>query len=236
MELITGGCSFSDISEVKTWPCWLSEIYNAELTSTGQSSSGNGLIARKVYHAVHEKLKTTDSENILVGVMWSGPSRMEFYHSTYNPVPNVDGWTQNPIIWPEGDLGGWTLINAWWKIKLAKIYYSYFYDEIGSQIQTLENILRLQNYLKSKNIKYFMTIYHDEVFKVKEHPQLNWLYEQVDWNYFLPGESCYRWCKEKSNLPLPPEPTGGFAHPSEEQHELYTKLVIKKFLKTKYKI
>jgi len=236
MELITGGCSFSDIRLTKTWPKWLAEAYGANLTSTGLSSTGNGFISRRVYHAVHEKLKTTDPKDILVGIMWSGPSRMEFYDNFYNPLPNKDGWIENPVVWPEGDKGGWTIMNAWWKIKLARLYYHYFYNEISSQIHTLEHILRLQNYLKSKNIKYFMSVYHDEVFRVKDHPQLDWLYEQIDWSHFLPGTSCYHWCKEKSGLPLPIEPHGGFAHPSADQHAVYTKLVIKKFLRKKYKI
>ena len=40
-------------------------------------SQGNGMIARKAIWAVHEQLKTTPPEQLLVGIMWSGPSRSE---------------------------------------------------------------------------------------------------------------------------------------------------------------
>lgn len=236
MELITGGCSFSDLTTTKTWPHWLAQSLNANLTSTGLSSTGNKFISRRVHHAVNEKLKTTDPKDIIVGVMWSGPSRAEFYHKNYIKLHDSEGWVQNPVVWPEGDSGGWTIMNAWWKIKLAKFYYTYFYDEIGSQVLTLESIISLQNYLKLNNIKYFMSIYHDEVFTIRNHPQLDWLYEQIDWDHFLSGKSCYHWCKFKSGLPYPIELHKGISHPSEEQHKAYTQKVIRNFLNKKYKI
>jgi hypothetical protein len=102
-----------------------------------------------------------------------------------------------------------------------------------AQIQTLENIIRVQNYLKLHNIKYFMSTYTSEVFAVKDNPNLDHLYEQIDFSKFLPVDGCFEWCKEQSGLPMPYVNDN---HPSTEQHKLFTEQVIIPFLTNTYNI
>lgn len=235
MILLTGGCSFTETitGTSETWPIHVHRHTGMPLVSTGMGSEGNGMIARRVIHAVHEQLKTTPAEDILVGVMWSGPSRHEQYNSTkVNFGKNINGWVENPTSFVQDDQGGWIIYNSYWDIKPATIYYRYTYDEIFSQIQTLEHIIRVQNYLKLHNIKYFMSTYTDEVLRVKDNPNLTHLYEQVDFEQFLPVTSEFEWCK--NNTPGPFAPDG--KHPTTAQHKQFSEQVILPFIIKKFNI
>jgi len=103
--LVTAGCSFSEcvnydvnhLEENKTWPIFLRENLQAEHHSAAMGSQGNGLISRRTQYRVHELLKTHAPEDILVGVMWSGRDRFEFFFE--QPIEfttNIDGWIENP--------------------------------------------------------------------------------------------------------------------------------------------
>lgn len=233
--LITSGCSFTETQIETTWPIHLSNILKYKQNiHLGEGCQGNGMISRKLIHAVHTALKTNKADNLLVGVMWSGPSRHEQYMS--KPVKfskNADGWNRNPINIVDNDKGGWVIYNAHWTILQATNYYRNMYDPIFSQIQTLEHVIRVQNYLKLHNIKYFMSTYTNEVFALKDNPNLDHLYEQIDFDHFLPVEGCYEWARDVSNLPFY-RPID--RHPTKKQHLMFTKEVILPFLKDKYNI
>lgn len=237
--LITGGCSFTfynegDTHSAMTWPKHLQQIYQLPLKNSGLGSQGNGMISRKLMYDVHTALKTTPSENLIVGVMWSGPSRHEQYISEkINFNKNIDGWVENPTNFVSNDPGGWLIYNSHWKIPQAKNYYRYVQDNTYSQVQTLEHIIRVQNYLKLNNIKYFMSTYTSEVLKFKDNPNLDHLYEQIDLSCFLPVTGCYEWVKNKSGLKMPKK---GDNHPSSKQHQRFALQVIVPFLKKKYNI
>ena len=80
--LITSGCSFSEThsSHYKSWPENLVESLDSyNLISKGLASQGNGLISRGIIYEVSKKLKDgVLAKDILVGVQWSGPDRMDF--------------------------------------------------------------------------------------------------------------------------------------------------------------
>lgn len=236
MTLITSGCSFSEtITTAQTWPTVL-EKYLApkNVNHLGLGSQGNGMISRKAIHAIHNALKTTSSKNLLVGIMWSSPSRHEQYVSGKVKFGrNIDNWMINPTSVVDNDQGGWVIYNSSWDIPQAKNYYRNMYDPIFSQIQTLEHVIRVQNYLKLHNIKYFMSTYTNEVFAIKNNPNLDYLYEQINFDYFLPVEGCYEWARDVSRLPFN---NPGDLHPTKHQHRLFTQQVILPFLKDKYNI
>jgi len=74
-HIITSGCSFSDISNHYTWPLHLSNSYGISCNHIALGSQGNGLIARKAVYAVQQALQQGyKPEEILVGIMWSGPN------------------------------------------------------------------------------------------------------------------------------------------------------------------
>ena len=139
---------------------------------------------------------------------------------------------ENPTKVVPDEAGGWVIYNSNWKIPQAQNYYRYVYDPIYAQILTLEHIIRTQNYLKLHNINYFMSTYTKEVFEVREHLALDHLYEQIDFDKFLPVEGEYEWALNESKLPW----TSPDFHPSNQQHQLFAKQVILPFIKDKYNI
>lgn len=235
LTFITGGCSFSETKThwTKTWPRYIEKSFDANVISTGMGSEGNGMISRRVIHAVHTQLKTIPAEEIIVGVMWSGPSRHEQYTTdkTSFPNKNIDSWMENPTAVVSRDPGGWIIYNSHWRINQAKNYYKHMYNNVYSQIQTLEHIIRTQNYLKLLNIKYFMSTYMDEVFALTDNSNLDHLYEQIDYEYFLTNQGMLEWSKATGL-----QPKEGDHHPTNEMHQLYTKEIIIPFLKNKYNI
>ena len=75
-----------------------------------------------------------------------------------------------------------------------------------------------------------MTTYSSEVFpdNVKTHPELSYLYNQIDMNKFLPINGEYDWCLENmpNDFPVPND-----NHPGLLQHTAFTEQVIIPFLK-----
>ena len=199
-HLITSGCSFSDVKNNYTWPLHLSASYgNINCDHRGLSSQGNGLIARKAIHAVHTALKQGyKSDEILVGIMWSGPDRHDMYFSNLNyQLENTDQWLENPTRVVDSDPGGWLIMNHHWIEKRNKIYYSQLHDFYHHRILTLENILWVQNYLENLGIKYFMTRFMKDNYldrpDYKQNPNIEWLEEQVNYSAWLPIHSMHDW-------------------------------------------
>ena len=230
--LITGGCSFSECLSVKTqtWPKHLATAM-PEYThvSTGLGSQGNGLISRKLIHAVQNNINAND---LLVGVIWSGPDRHDFYINSKKALESTEQWQINPTsVVPESP-GSWIILNPWWDLNDSKIYYETFHDSIGQLVYTYEHILRTQWFLEKHNIKYFMSTHTSEVFPQRRlnHPELLYLYNMIDHSKFLPVEGIYEWCRDFSGLEFP---TKGDLHPSSEHHGLFTQEVIIPFLKEK---
>jgi hypothetical protein len=240
--LVTSGCSFSECVSInlKTWARHLSDYFpNYRHFSKAMGSQGNGLISRSIIYQVSELLKTTPSDDILVGVMWSGPTRYDFFQRNANISKNNDGYLENPTGFIPG-IKDWVILNQHWVNNYAKHYYGALYDFMGCYIYTYEHILRTQWFLEKHNVKYFMTTYTGEIFDWLEHippegeESVKHLYDQIDFEYFLPaviGE--YEWCRDHSGLPFPRHNDN---HPGSNQHLEFTKQVILPFLKEKFNI
>ena len=234
MILITSGCSFSEcISDhIDTWPLHLQKFLDCEHHSCALGSQGNGLIMRKALYKCNELLKNNDPQDLLVGIMWSGPARSDFYSDAKLKFENSEGWQKNPTSFIPYDKGGWVIMNHHWNLKLSKIWYENYYNSTYAQWQTLEYILHTQWYLEKHNIKYFMMCYTNEVFPIKfeNHSQLKWMYEQVNFSKFISKEGCMEWCKKYGTYPVfLQDNTLGF-HPTTEQHSEYTQKVIIPYL------
>ena len=229
-KLITSGCSFSECisTHIDTWPRHLARLMpQYEHISKAMSSQGNGLISRGIIYEVSEQLKTNSAEDIIVGIVWSGPSRHDFYlENTDHPKAfrkNQDGWIENPTSVVPG-IRKWVILNHHWTISHAKEWYKYFHSHTGQYIATLENILRTQWFLEKHNIKYFMSTFTAEVLPKNLIDDLSTkhLYEQIEFTKFLPIVGVAEWCEKNTGLPLS---TDGF-HPSTEQHKLFTDKII----------
>ena len=230
--LITSGCSFSECISpwIKTWPAHLAaKLDGFAHISKAMGSQGNGLISRSIVYQVTEALKTYSADNIVVGIMWSGPDRVDFYNPSVKFSSNLSGWMENPTGFVDNHKN-WIILNHGWNTDHAKQYYGNFHSYIGSLIYTLEHILRTQWFLKSLGVKYFMSTYTSEVLPqiAKAHPETAYLYNQIDFSKFLPVEGEYEWCRDHSGLdfPIPND-----NHPSSQQHLLFVEKVILPFVK-----
>lgn len=252
---ISTGCSFTDvpipevqklsyvdIEEYKgralSWPVHVNNHLQAVPQYRGKGASGNGIISRTTIYEVNEALKNYNSDEILVGIMWSGAYRQELYYTepeiNFHKVDNGTDGSQNPAT-----IGGgynYYKVLPYWEDELSKLYYKNIYDEVGSYLLTLENILRTQWYLQLKNIKYFMTTYHPSVFpkqELLEHQDIKYLYEMIDFNYFLPVKSEYEWCCDFQDEKTWYDVYTSNPHPNTLQHKAFADKVIIPFLKSK---
>lgn len=237
-HLITSGCSFSECvnwynhknPDNRTWPVALAERFtDAQHHSGGMGGQGNSLVAKKTMYYVSQLLKTSRSEELLVGVMWTGRDRFDFYFE--EPIKfteNIDGWMENPVQIIDGAPGGWVILNPHWNHSYNGHWYRHYYNEVAAQIYTLEHIVNLQNFLKLHQVPYFFTNsfnVHIDMALV-DNPNCAWLYEQIDWDYWLPVKSERHWVEENCEIP-----GANNFHPRSEQHELFVDQVIMPWLK-----
>ena len=226
--LLTSGCSFSETIISDTWPVYLAEAMpDYTHISKAMGSQGNGLISRSIIHACTE---LQDSE-VVVGIIWSGPDRHDFYLREPNIGKNQDGWMENPT----GFTGNkrWVILNHNWKNEYAKTYYGMFHDPIGCMINTLEHILRTQWFLKQHNIKYFMSTYTKNVLAgIENLTDCKHLYDLIDFNNFLPVDGLYEWVQTNIGETYG-FPVKGDNHPSMHAHEVFTDRVILPHLEKK---
>lgn len=207
-----------------------------ELHNVALGSQGNGLISRKLIQRVTQDLNTFRADEILVGIMWSGPDRHDFFSD--DPGSHLgkdinDGWIENPTqVTPHGSKSdsGWIICNHDWKNPASQSYYKNFYSQIGQMIYTLEHILRTQWFLDKNGIDYFMTTYTSEVLPslLLEHPELRYLWSLVDKQKFLPIAGCFEWCRDNTDIHFRRYDN----HPLSEHHELFVKRFMVPHLKS----
>ena len=77
-----------------------------------------------------------------------------------------------------------------------------------------------------------MTTYMDEVFALTDNSNLDHLYEQIDYEYFLTNQGMLEWTRTTGLQPR----SSGDHHPTAEMHQLYTNKIIIPWIKQKYKI
>jgi hypothetical protein len=234
--LVTSGCSFT--FEPWNWPTFVAEGINYDLKNVGMASQGNGLISKKLIYAVDTLLNEgKNPDDILVGVMWSGVDRHEFYSENTNQLNNTDGWVENPTsVIPHNDnlYRNWIITNPHWEVANSPTYYRLFHNDISAMILTIQNILLTQWYLEKKGVKYFMTTYTDIFFpkttnRINE-PEVQHWFKMVDRTKFLPIGGCHEWVNENYGK------TGGFnspdnfgfigIHPTEFGHKKFSEELV----------
>ena len=239
--LLTSGCSFSECKSpwIDTWPRQLEQIIKPTAAyHEGVGAQGNGMISREIIWRASQLLEHKDQ--LLVGIMWSGPDRHEVLLPVKKLPKNVDFGAPvlgedkfyNPYNWIEGTTAKWLILNKLSNTQISKEFYSNVHNGWLAQILAIEHILRVQWFLKLHNIRYFMSTYTDQVFfdQYCNHPDVKYLYDQIDFDMFLPVAGEYEWCRDHSGLEFPVK---GDRHPSSEQHKLFAEQVILPFLKEK---
>lgn len=234
--LLAGGCSFT--FEKWNWPTFVSEGLNSDLLNVGMGSIGNGLISKRIIYNVDNLLQNYKPEDIIVGVMWSGMDRNDFYTNNQEEVKIYSGWFKNPTNVADG-FNNWEIVNIHWQTEKSLLWYKNFHTEIGSIIQTLQNILMVQWYLERKGIKYFMSTYLD-IFHLENmeqqltNPDINYLYKMVDFTKFLPVSGCHEWVKEnyiEKGFNKPDSNGIVGMHPTEFGHKKFSEEIIIPFIK-----
>jgi hypothetical protein len=233
--LLTGGCSFT--SPPWSWPSHVAKNINYRLINEGQGGSGNGLIKKKILYRLTELLKTVDKKDILVGVMWSGFTRHEIFTQYPIDPKNVSKPESDIIkyIDDKNSSGKWVIINQGWGDTYAKNFYLHF-DLLAGVIQTLENILALQNFLDFHKINYFMTTFTSETLPqdLINHPEAKWLHNQINFDKFLPVLGEYEWCAGVTTTEqLTTEWPMRWKHPTMLEHQDFSDNVIIPYLKDK---
>ena len=229
-KLITSGCSFSECISpwIETWPKHLARsLPEYDHVSKAMGSQGNGLISRGIIYEVSKTLENTPAQDILVGIMWSGYDRQDFYLS--QPTIDVhDGYMENPTSFT-GSSPRWVIVNHNWRNQYARNWYGGLHDDVGAQIYTYEHVMRTQMFLEKYNVPYFMTTYTNRVFETQHsiHPEVIHLHKLIDWSKFLPVAGEYEWCRDNSGIPFPVE---NDPHPGSAQHLAFVTEVILPFI------
>lgn len=259
---ISTGCSFTDvpIPEIQdlsyvelenykqyslSWPVHVNNELKTIPKYRGKGASGNGIISRTTIYEVTETLKQFNSDEILVGIMWSGYYRQEIYsvdrqdyylpeRITRSKVDKSNNF--NPI-----SISGepnYYKIMPYWNDELSTLYYKNIYDEIGSYILTIEHILRTQWFLKTHNIKYFMTTYMSSPNvlpnkNIINHSDIKYLYDMIDFDNFLNVDSEYDWCKRFQDESTWDNLNVEHKHPNTLQHKAFAEQVILPHLQNK---
>jgi len=234
--LLASGCSFT--FEDWNWPGFLSKKLNLDLLNRGMASQGNGLISRKVISGLDELLKDYKKEEILVGIMWSGVNRHEYYTDSPKDVKDwgffgtEDTHIKNPTDVIKGRYN-WRILNInWSQEKEVRTYYEMYHNDVSSMVYTLEHILRIQWYLDGLGIDYFMSTFMD-IFNwghLKNNPEIELLYSKINFDKFLPVKGCMEWVSEnydEKGMPPPHDEHGNRgSHPEPYGHEKFTEEVI----------
>jgi len=174
----------------------------------------------------------------LVGIMWSGSYRHDVYYSEplldYHSINNEYVTSiHNPTSIVGVNNRNYYKVMPYWDDELSKTYYKHIYDDRGSLIATLEHILRTQWFLKASNVKYFMTSHHPFAIPEthKNHPDVKYLWDAIDWDSFLPVKNEWDWLKENVDSNLDNRIGTSNPHPTTEMNQRFTNEVIIPYLK-----
>ena len=243
--LISCGCSYTQVpNTAQNWPVHLTNYLNCDTLYLGQGAAGNGIISKRAIYYINESLKKYQPEEILVGIMWSSHTRQEFLFqetpSSYTEITNCIFNYINPCsIDIDKTNRQYYIVQPPWKDELSTIYYKRFYDGVGSAIQTLENILRVQWFCEKLKIKYFFTNINEWTFRydysdvsktLPWHEDIQSLRNLINWNEWLPIDNAWDWFINESGYPEIKE-LG--THPSTEQNKALVDRIMIPHLKSK---
>jgi len=148
-------------------------------------------------YAVLQELKQHNPEDILVGIMWSGPDRADWYAENL-PDHTLAPFSSPPAKFVKDGAGAWSIANLNFNTHLANLYYtSPFYNTTAHQIATYEKIFATQAFLENLGIDYFMTTYTDQVLLDSDsaNPDISWMHSAINWTNWLPINGMFEWCK-----------------------------------------
>ena len=127
--IISAGCSFTQFpSGHKTWPYHLSRAMGIEALYLGHGAGSNGIISKKTIFNTLETLKNYNPKDILVGIMWSGCHRDEYYFDRDPGKFHKMGYRDNdsnPLRIVSDS--NYYLVNDHWDDPLSSSFYNNFF-------------------------------------------------------------------------------------------------------------
>lgn len=205
MNILISGCSFTQWPEFPggpnlCWPNYLSKLRPTDIiTNVAEAAAGNQYICDSVVRSILEK--PDHYEHVLV--MWSGVSRLDFLTNvgdpnwselldTYGFYRRLDG-SKLAWIFSGGQLG------TWFKNPVAHTMFYEMYkvsNELTLAYTNLMEIVKLQNFLISKGIKFNFMSYvnywnaQDQVspngdFGIYKYPELKELVREIQFDNWI---------------------------------------------------
>lgn len=245
--LITSGCSFTQAGQHR-WPVILSEKQKLALFNRGQSGAGNSWISRSVIYQSELLLnQNINPDELLVIVMWSSFDRISLY-SEKNLPETISFLKSNPSERQDSDdlRGGFLEGSSLLHMNREKLILENMLPYRLRAIQSYENILRLQWYCQTKNIR-LINLSICDIFKYPNYrfldkeklgPTTDQTYEDVKhlhnlidfdkWIFYKKSGGMFEYA---ANNGLEFEEDGH--HPSIQTHQHYVDNFLHPFLKEK---
>jgi hypothetical protein len=182
-NILAVGDSFTYGEELENrdhaYPYYLAKGLKATVVNLAQPSGGNTQMIRKVIDYV---ISGEVVDLVLIG--WTSPGRMEFADA--NGVFDI---------WPGygGDL--FRRNGQDWRLELLE-YINKHHDPKYLYTKYLRDVILMQSFLQSRNIKYIMTaVVSNEYYHKTFHNDDSVLHKQIDTQYFLgwPNQGMAEW-------------------------------------------
>jgi hypothetical protein len=237
MKILVSGCSFTKWPEYPGGPntCWPGYITNHNITNVGEAAAGNQYICDSVIQ------ETLQNDYDMVLVMWSGVSRLDYLTDVSDPDWSAlfDSYGFYRRL-NNGKLG-WIFsggqMGTWYKNPVAhKMFYEQY--KVASPLSlahiNLSEMIKLQQYLKSKNIPYrFMSYvnYWNDLenvspngdFGIMGFPEIQYMIKSIDWSQWIftndNRDGIYELAKSENSF------TDDGFHPSRLIHQRWAELI-----------
>jgi hypothetical protein len=244
-HLVTSGCSFSDASNPhKSWPLHLEDLVQDKyhFRHIGACAQGEDYISRSVICKVNQLLKDYNSDDIFVIVGWSGLQRRAILvnNETTKMHYKFKDWEMS-----KGESMYGNPIGSWQDFDEE---YQKIQSEEHNIIQSMEHIIRTQDFLRVNNVDYkffgFGNLFAnlDETNFLtkgkgtridKKYPNTSYLFDIMDWDkWWFHNE--FGGLGEWVNDNVPNGFDGGFGnsgHPLANSQRLFTQEVVLKWIK-----
>jgi hypothetical protein len=172
-NLLTVGDSFTygeELSDLlQAWPYQLAKLINANVINLGAPAASNDKILRTT---LDNLFRENNLDLVVIG--WTSPGRLEFS----DELGTFD-------IWPGYSGSSFKNSNLDWRDELLS-YISKYHNSSFLHLRFLQQVILLQKYLESMNIKYVMVnVLQNEYYKKIQFDGIQDYYKQINTTNFL---------------------------------------------------
>lgn len=194
-KLLTAGCSFTKDNYQKTWAIYLAEELRYELTNIAARGAGIDFTTNRIlYECLKEKYD-------LVIIMLPSVDRMDLYTDKNHPLKqqylDISSWQDGKspdFVALDGQLTkdhGYVLSGG--EIRgLKKYWFKYYYNETSALLSYWSKVFLLENFFKTKQIKYKFHMAYDKNSLVEQPVNASGddqiydcLWNNMDWAHFI---------------------------------------------------